>query len=169
MRRIVLMMGLSVVCAALSAAAGTLHVWTNSPADGPGTAWTNAFHVIQDAVDAASDEDMVLVTNGTYSTGGALTPGYTLTNRVVIDKAITVASVNGSSNTFIVGQGPQGMSAVRCAYLSNGAVLVGMTLTNGHTFSTGAGLREGAGGADIMQDTNQPAKGPFYRLEVRLP
>jgi len=148
MRTIVLMMGLSVVCAALSAAAGTLYVWTNSPADGPGTAWTNAFHVIQDAVDAASDGDTVLVTNGTYDTGGALTPGYSLSNRVVIDKAVTVKSINGPSNTFIVGQGPLGMSAVRCAYLTNGAVLVGFTLTNGHTFSSGdEDFEQGGGGA----------------------
>jgi predicted outer membrane repeat protein len=33
----------------------------------------------------------------------------------------------------------------------------------------GAGPRAGKGGADSMQDTNVPAKGPFYRLTVDLP
>ncbi len=32
----------------------------------------------------------------------------------------------------------------------------------------GAGPRAGSGGADAMQDTNQPPKGPFYRLKVEL-
>lgn len=33
----------------------------------------------------------------------------------------------------------------------------------------GAGPRPGGGGADTMQDTNQPAAGPYYRLEVGRP
>ena len=33
----------------------------------------------------------------------------------------------------------------------------------------GAGPRPGAGGADSLQDTNEPPRGPFYRLEVTLP
>ena len=33
----------------------------------------------------------------------------------------------------------------------------------------GAGPRLGAGGADTMQDTNKPPKGPFYRLKVQMP
>jgi len=33
----------------------------------------------------------------------------------------------------------------------------------------GAGPRDGVGGSDSMQDTNQPAQGPFYRLEVEVP
>jgi hypothetical protein len=33
----------------------------------------------------------------------------------------------------------------------------------------GAGPRLGVGGADTMQDTNVPSKGPFYRLGVQLP
>lgn len=36
-----------------SVQAATRYVATNSPANGPGTAWTNAFHDIQSAVDAA--------------------------------------------------------------------------------------------------------------------
>jgi hypothetical protein len=33
----------------------------------------------------------------------------------------------------------------------------------------GAGPRMGGGGADSMQDTNEPSAGPFYRMEVELP
>jgi len=33
----------------------------------------------------------------------------------------------------------------------------------------GAGPRKGVHGSDSMQDTNQPPKGPFYRLEVENP
>ena len=33
----------------------------------------------------------------------------------------------------------------------------------------GAGPRLGTGGADSMQDTNVPPKGPFYRMKVELP
>jgi len=33
----------------------------------------------------------------------------------------------------------------------------------------GAGPRMGTGGADSLSDTNQPPKGPFYKLQVELP
>jgi hypothetical protein len=33
----------------------------------------------------------------------------------------------------------------------------------------GGGPKMGAGGADSMSDTNEPASGPFYRLDVQLP
>lgn len=48
----------------LSAQAATWCAATSSPADGPGTAWTNAFHTIQGAVNVATNGDTVLVTNG---------------------------------------------------------------------------------------------------------
>ena len=57
-------------------------------------------------MNAAASGDTVLVTNGVYSAGATVTPGYVLTNRVCITNAITVQSVNGPTNTFIVGAGP---------------------------------------------------------------
>lgn len=33
----------------------------------------------------------------------------------------------------------------------------------------GAGPRAGTGGADSMEDTNEPPRGPFYRLNVGMP
>jgi len=154
MKRCILCVAMALLAGfSASGFAATLHVWTNSPDDGPGTAWSNAFHTIQGGVDAATNAgDLVWVTNGIYDVGGGLTPGYTISNRVVIDKAITVESVNGPSNTLIVGQGPLGPDAMRCVYMTNGASLIGMTLTNGHTLSTGTTNMTMAGGGAYLHN-----------------
>ena len=114
------------------------YVATNGAAVWPYTNWAEAATSIQDAVDAAASNDTVLVSNGVYNTDGRLTPGAIsgLWSRVVIDRAVTVESVNGPSQTFVVGAshfGTNGPNAVRCAYLSGGGVISGFTLTNGHT------------------------------------
>lgn len=133
-------LALALHLAASPSLSATLHVWPGSPSDGPGTDWSNAFHVIQDAVDASVDGDTVLVTNGYYDNGGALTPGYGLSNRVCVTNAIILRSVNGPASTLIVGashHGTNGPTAVRCAYLRTNAMLCGFTLTNGHTWASG--------------------------------
>jgi len=91
--------------------------------------WNTAATNIQDAVDAAVAGDLVLVTNGIYNLGGRVM-FLQLTNRVVIDKPVTVRSVNGPTVTVIYGSSSP---SVRCAYLSSGATLSGFTLTNGNT------------------------------------
>lgn len=101
----------------------------------PYTDWTTAATNIQDAVNAAGSNDLVLVADGVYSNGTAATPGFSYLNRVVITNDITVRSVNGPAYASIVGKGPVGSSAVRGVYMSAG-VLSGFTVRNGFTPSS---------------------------------
>ncbi|MGN6552654.1 MAG: right-handed parallel beta-helix repeat-containing protein, partial [Verrucomicrobiota bacterium] len=103
----------------------------------PFTSWADAATNIQSAIDAAVDGDTIWVTNGVYSTGGKVMAG-DLTNRVALDKALTVRSVNGPQGTVLTGAGAtNGVAAVRCAWLTNGAVLQGFTLEAGATRTSG--------------------------------
>jgi len=121
---------------ALGARAATRYVNLDNPSPAaPYTNWTTAATDIQTAVDAAASGDLVLVSNGVYNTGAVAV--YGTSNRVAVTRPVTVQSLNGPGQTVIAGyQVPLwvvGGSAVRCAYLTNGAVLIGFTLTNGAT------------------------------------
>lgn len=105
----------------------------------PYTNWATAAKTIQAAIEVSSDGDQVWVTNGVYRSGGKGVSS-DLINRVAVDRAITVQSVNGPKVTVIQGaldptstNGPQ---AVRCAWLTNGAHLRGFTLRGGATLPT---------------------------------
>lgn len=142
---------LLVLLPTFSARALTNYVWTGSLTNGPGTAWSNAFHTIQMAISVADEGDTVLVTNGMYDTGAQSVFG-TSSNRVALSKRISVRSVNGPTKTFIVGTshaGTNGLAAMRCLYMSSG-FLEGFTLTNGHTGVEGTILETCGGGALLI-------------------
>jgi len=68
------------------AAGGTVHyVSQTGSVTSPYTNWATAASDIQSAVNACSDSDTVLITNGTYK----------LSSRIVINQPITLQSVNG--------------------------------------------------------------------------
>ena len=115
----------------------------------PFDTWETAATNIQDAVDAASPLARVVVTNGVYQTGG-LALGGGSSNRVAVTQPITIESVNGPSVTIIAGsQVPgttNGPEAVRCVYLTDGAVLSGFTLTGGATHDANTSQDVSGGG-----------------------
>jgi hypothetical protein len=99
-----------------STPAATLYVWQGSPSNAlPYTNWATAAHSIQEAVDTAQPGDTVLVTNGVYAGGVAVT------------NPLALRSVNGPQFTVINGGGTN-----RCVWLGSHAVLGGFTLTNGY-------------------------------------
>src|SRR5947207_11467811 len=87
---------------ASSALAAVHYVDVNSTnATPPYTNWTTAATNIQDAVDAAVAGAEIVVTNGSYHTGGRAAGGDSTINRVAVDKLLTVRSVNGPGATSI--------------------------------------------------------------------
>jgi hypothetical protein len=106
-------------------------------AEPPYLSWATAATNIQDAVDVAAAGEQVVVTNGHYATGGRVVGTNLLLNRVVVDKSLTLRSVNGPQGTVIQGHQLPGIKngdgAIRCAYLVNGARLSGFTLAGGAT------------------------------------
>ena len=142
--------GLLFLTAAQATPATIRYVNVNNPNPAPPyTDWGSAATTIQVAVDAAAAGDEILVTNGVYATGGRAIHGL-MTNRVAVDKPITLRSVNGPASTIIRGHqvpgATNGDGAIRCAYLAEGAALSGFTLTNGATRASGGEIMEQSGG-----------------------
>jgi hypothetical protein len=101
----------------------------------PFISWANAATTIQAAVDVCVDGDTVFVTNGIYNTGQVIVDSPIGTNRICVDKAITVQSINGPINTVIDGD-----ENIRCVFMTNGCSLIGFMVTNGLAEYSGAGV-----------------------------
>jgi hypothetical protein len=116
----------------------------------PFTDWATAATNIQDAIDASAALDLIWVTNGIYSVGGRAVGG-SLTNRVTLDRRLTVQSVNGPEVTIVQGTwdpATNGPLAVRCLWITNGAALRGFTLRGGATsaFTASPTVHQAGGG-----------------------
>jgi len=115
----------------------------------PFDTWEKAAPTIQTAIDASSAKDHIIVTNGVYDVGRRITPGYALSNRVLITKNITVRSVNGPKGTIILGKeatgGGNGTGAVRCVFMTTGKIY-GFTISNGFTLTSGSAYDSSGGG-----------------------
>ena len=127
----------------VSMAGATRYVATNGNDAADGMSWATAKATIQAGINVTIPGGLVFVSNGVYATGGAFAAG--VTNRIVITNALTVQSVNGPKVTMIEGQGPMGQSAVRCAYVADGAKLIGFTLTKGFTRTSYDNASSGGG------------------------
>jgi len=133
---------MTIFCCA-AAFTDTIYVSPDGTLDAPYDSWATAANDIQTAVDAASAGDTVFVTNGIYNAGGAVTPGYSLNNRVCITRAISVESVNGPEVTIVDGAG-----AMRGVYLSAGT-LSGFTVTHGATWESGGSWQHDRSGGGV--------------------
>jgi hypothetical protein len=105
----------------------------------PYTNWSTAATNIQDAVDAAVAGEEIVVTNGTYATGGRtngiVAPSVVDGNRVAVDKPLNLRSANGPLFTII-----DGGQSLRCVSLASNASLSGFTLLNGFSPVAGGGV-----------------------------
>jgi hypothetical protein len=119
----------------------------------PYSSWGTAATTIQAAVDASTNGDQILVTNGTYSAGGRAVYG-AATNRVAVDRPVVVQSVNGPQVTIIQGVTFPANASVRGVYLANDAALIGFTVKNGASRNTGDWFNEQSGGGVWCQSVS---------------
>jgi len=141
-----------------AAGATVRYVDLNSPSSAPPfSTWDIAATNIQDAVNIADPGDQIVVSNGVYRIGGVAVYS-SMTNRLAITKAVTVQSANGPEVTLIEGYRVPGTTngngAIRCVWLTNGAALIGFTLTNGATFNAGGSVDVISGGGVFGASTD---------------
>lgn len=106
-------------CSAISAVAATNYVWSSGSATPPYDTWAKAANDIQTAVSAASDGDLILVTNG----------GYSVAAEIFITSGIEIRSINGPSVTAAFRPGGSGYRVFNLNH--SNAVLSGLSVSNG--------------------------------------
>ena len=108
-----------------------------------GTGYTD----LQAAINASTAGDTVWIEDGfVCNSGGTYVSSAGATNRIVIDKAITVHSVSGTKENAAVIVGAHhvpgvtinGPGSIRCLYVSAAASVIGLQLTNGATSASTA-------------------------------
>ncbi len=122
------MLALLFVVSNLSADTHYVSLETKNPKM-PFTTWATAATNIQQAVDAATIGDEVVVTNGVYATGASETldaGGFRVWVRLYVTRAISLRSVHGPQFTVI-----DGGLRVQCVTVTDGVSLTGFTVTNG--------------------------------------
>ena len=114
---------------------------SNPAPEFPYTTWETAATNIQDAVDAATDGDLITVAPGTYDVGGGRkVAGADNPNRVYVNKPVVLRSLSGPAATVIRGDGMRGV------YLVINSVLDGFTVTAGAAGSGAGATSDGLGG-----------------------
>lgn len=105
--------------------AATLYVSPSGSQMTPYTNWNMAANTIQSAIDAAVDNDHIVVSTGTFY----------LTSQLLITNNITVFSISGAQHTAISGQ-----SICRCLEIdASNAVFEGFTIKNGYRSDSAGG------------------------------
>ena len=134
--------GLAGLCVFSTAqAATTWYVSPNGADANAGTSWASAKQTAQAAVNAATNGDTVLVSDGVYF----------LTSPVKITSAIELTSLNGSSATILDGQ-----QAGRCVTVDGAAATVnGFTLRNGRAVVGGGAYCNGGAIRNCILTNNQ--------------
>lgn len=132
MNNSIILAGISLLLAVSNLSAATHYVALESINPRPPySTWATAATNIQDAVNVAATNDVVMVTSGVYPGG------------VTVTRPLTLLSVTGPQFTVIDGGG-----TVQCISLADGASLTGFTLTNGYAHPGG-----GDGGAGVYGGT----------------
>ena len=120
----------------------------------PYTTEDTAGHDIQSVLDVCVDGDTVWVYPGTYNTGGAVTPGGSLSNRVCLTREVLLQSTAGYKSTFIYGgadaTATNGPGAVRGVYIGDAATLSGFTVRYGRTLLAGDSMLDQEGGGILV-------------------
>jgi hypothetical protein len=124
----------------------TAHVAPGGSSVYPYSSWATAATTIQDAVDAAVDGTLVLITNGTYG----------VSSRIVVEKGAHLRSVNGPGATFIQGDGSD-----RCMHMGHPSALIeGLTLTGGsNTQGGGVSVALGVVSNSVVAGNNATSGG----------